>query len=679
MESGEKRPKAIYEPGELEKTRRNIGNINREEAEKMTKVLGGEIGYEKSAPIDMSAMPKKHTGYARNIASQDRAKDGSAANSFVVSSASETSAPYPRTLGVLPEFSPKDRQQADRLMMSLEYRIKPNYGIFNFIMMLSHSDKVLPGFVSVTLKTYISYIQSLCADMSALLNCAPDTYRQKVLTAKEMQYRFCQIIETMPVQELSNLYDMVSRRPQEVTVAMLMPVTRGVYRCVLPLSFLGETRAGEFLKSIAAEMSAYGSVKMERVQTLAENIFAQFKYVTKTVHKGMYPLLMRMCTNAYTPYPEFFTERISKILPFLDLTKYDLLLPEKQQAEPDPENIREPEAQRDAEPTADAEAAAEPEKESGTELSKQYVIKLGLVLLDRLFPDAGWLRLQEMPDMYPYFQPLYEFDEGFNLLANDNPLQVMVVLLRILEDLFQGCRNIKFDAEANPQLQNAKDNFTDALNTLSVYRQDLFDKRYAVKLKEYVNAVYSQKEFAKGQFGKKLLTDILWQTKYYFLPHFEFTQILLEKPANDSTYRPLCLRTEFIHDVLIDIVSQSIKESRVRGFVSGVPDIWQPYRFGIPNVVSNRLDALLGAKRKNTQASNASLLKYTLGVAAVLNWWINDQMSPAYQCAGKYPYRISPEDGDPLFSVPVRSDQNKVFAKSLRDAVEKKKAQNAAT
>ena len=37
-----KKPAAIYEPGELERTRKNLGNIDKDEALKMIKTLGGE-------------------------------------------------------------------------------------------------------------------------------------------------------------------------------------------------------------------------------------------------------------------------------------------------------------------------------------------------------------------------------------------------------------------------------------------------------------------------------------------------------------------------------------------------------------------------------------------------------------------------------------------------------------
>ncbi|MBQ4331227.1 MAG: hypothetical protein IJC31_05260, partial [Spirochaetaceae bacterium] len=51
-----KKPVYKYEPGELDKTRKNLGFIEADEAKKMVQVLGGEVGLEKSAPVDEKAI-----------------------------------------------------------------------------------------------------------------------------------------------------------------------------------------------------------------------------------------------------------------------------------------------------------------------------------------------------------------------------------------------------------------------------------------------------------------------------------------------------------------------------------------------------------------------------------------------------------------------------------------------
>ncbi|HPC72189.1 MAG TPA: hypothetical protein PLB48_10315, partial [Treponema sp.] len=57
-----KKPKAIYEPGELERTRQRLGDLDPEEARQIAQKLGGEVGIEK-----LPEPPKvKHTPQNRN-------------------------------------------------------------------------------------------------------------------------------------------------------------------------------------------------------------------------------------------------------------------------------------------------------------------------------------------------------------------------------------------------------------------------------------------------------------------------------------------------------------------------------------------------------------------------------------------------------------------------------------
>jgi len=43
-----KNEKAIYAPGELDRVRDNLGQIDQNEAKRMAQVLGGEVGYERA-------------------------------------------------------------------------------------------------------------------------------------------------------------------------------------------------------------------------------------------------------------------------------------------------------------------------------------------------------------------------------------------------------------------------------------------------------------------------------------------------------------------------------------------------------------------------------------------------------------------------------------------------------
>ena len=53
----------------------------------------------------------------------------------------------------------------------------------------------------------------------------------------------------------------------------------------------------------------------------------------------------------------------------------------------------------------------------------------GVKLLEYLFPEAGWGKLQYYPDLYPYFQPLFHFPPGFELIPPGDPLHQIFILI----------------------------------------------------------------------------------------------------------------------------------------------------------------------------------------------------------------------------------------------------------
>ncbi|NLM00191.1 MAG: hypothetical protein GX220_01875, partial [Treponema sp.] len=299
--------------------------------------------------------------------------------------------------------------------------------------------------------------------------------------------------------------------------------------------------------------------------------------------------------------------------------------------------------------------------------SQHSIIKRGLEFLDKMFPQAGWLNLENHPDMYPYFQPIYSFKDGFNLLSPKNPMQITVVLLRIIEDFFQACRNIRFSIDKEPDFSNLNDNLYDVFSEWYLYREDIYEKNYSSELKDYVNHLDTQSDFIHSPYAKKKLCTLQWQAKYSFLPNLSFELVYMEKPTKETNYKPLHKRTDYLIKVFSTLISRiddylvspvnSIKE--MPDF--GAANIMGQYRFDVPNSISRRLNYFLGGK-KSRHTINLNLLKYALCVISVLHWWISDENSPAYAYPNSEPFRKT-EEGKPIFSVPIIEDANDLFIK----------------
>ncbi len=679
-----KKPEAKWEPGTLDQTRKNIGPIDEEEAKKMMKKLGGEVFTEKSAPIDYSAFPRAKE-YARKVvvgksASTLASEIAGGKQNGDSDSASKKGNKYgyavkekrSHNLYNLPELTSKERNLMDRIMMSDDYKIKPNFGFFNFVRHFKKNgtELVRRSFVEYDIQTHVEHLQAFITNVKSIIQISPETYKSKILTSQEDKFRILKTVGNWKMHEIKAIALSLQDSVDATTVAMLVPFVKAVYRDLMMIYYLGETKISNIFKDIYNDLIKYPKFDQKKALLFCKGAISEWLYIYSKVIKGLYPLLMRMCSDKFEYFQDFFLTCSSNILNFLELSKFDILLPNKKAGRPNEAKV---EVKNEEEKKEESE---EQKKKKEEEKHKTDLVEAGIKLLDTMFPEAGFTDLGNFPDMFPYFQPIYQFRDGYNLLAPENPLQITITLLRITEDIFQGCRNIDFSEETDDL--DTDDKLSSVLGEWSLYREVLFEKNYSDQIKDLVNNEYSQPDFKSTLFGKKIMTSLLWQTKYNFLPHFSFDQLLLEKPKNDSPYRPLCMRSSFLVRFFTNLSKDIDSASAVRGEVFGIQNPWEKYRFDISNPVSKRMDVLLGAKKQtDSAATNANLIKYALCMVAVLDWWINDPKSPAYTADPTKIYRINENDGGPAFSAPERTDQNKLFAERVKRDYERQKQQSA--
>ncbi|MCR5080713.1 MAG: hypothetical protein K6B17_05160 [Treponema sp.] len=668
----ENSPARVLEPGAIDRTRRNIGAIDAEEAMQMQKKLGGEVLKERSVPVDTSNMPRRRTAVvsgsgvrAAGKTSSDISAKSAIAGSSMSNSSNSTSVSVKkiRTDDDLPEISPRDLKLMNKVMRSAVYNIKQDHGIFNFFYDNSakNKEKVHKNIGEYVMKRHVDRMQGFISTIKTFIQIAPDTYKAKIVNETDLKFRFLRTVGNWTMKDIKVLAIDLSQMSANLTIPMLKPIIRAIYKPLLTIYYIGDQNVALLIKDIYNDLAAYSSSDKAKLQTLVKQATTDWLYVHDQIIKGCYPLLMRMCTSEFAPFPEFFKSRITDILKFVNLSKFDLLLPDKKKKE-----------EKKAEEKKEDKKKDENRHIAG---KKDEIVNMGLKILNQLFPQAGFNHLESRPDLYSYFQPIYNFEDGFNMLSPENPLQVTVVLIRILEDFLKGCRNIDFNIEGDEKLATLPDNLNEAMNDWSSYHEDLFDKKYGDYLREYVNTIYTQADYPNTKFGKETVNNILWRAKYYFLPHFKFSAPVLTKPINDNKYKPFFGRTDYIRTVLTALVTRIDQNAADKKPVLGILNPWDRYNFDLPNPISKRIDVLLGAKRSDdvTAATNANLIKYTLSIMAVLDWWVNNPQSPAYTADPTHIYRISAKDGGPEFSAPERTDQNQLFAEGVKKAIEAKK------
>lgn len=645
---------ADWEPGTLDKTRKNIGDISAHEAADMAKKLGGQVMYEKtSSAASASSSSSAKTGRIVRASSNGTGAGGNSGNASGNAGSgngagSAGNGPKHRMKEELPDIPKKVNAAIDRLMMSPAYKIKQNYGFFNFVRTLQKNgtERVNPDFYNYAIRQMLEHIENFVTVIKTLIQMSPATYKTKIASGTDVKFKFLRLVAGWTLQSVKSEYDRIMEGSGPYVVADFIPFVRAIYKQLIVVYYYGNNKIPKLLKEIYSDEAAYPDAPKEKLSNMAKQAITEWLYIDTEIIKKLYPMLMRMCSDTYEEYPGFFNAKVGNVLKFLGLHKFDLLLPEKPKEEAPKEPVKK---------------VQPPQK--GV---KDSTVLAGLKLLDQLFPKAGFDKLDEHPDMFPYFQPLYKYDDGFNMLSPENPLQVIVVLQHIIEDCFQGCRNMKF-VEAEQQ-KKTDESIQLILNEWSAYREDTFERLYCPPLIDLVNSIYSQSDFEKSHIGKRTITSLLWQVTYHFMPNFKFEQLILEHPTDESKYKPMFHRTDYARKYLTLVVNQCDAAAKTKGNVPLLENPWEHYRFDVPNEVSKRLDVLLGGKNHsaNTTATNANLLKYTLCFISVLDWYINNPDSPAYTTDPMHIYRVSESDGKPLFSVEVRSDQNKLFADAIR-------------
>ena len=649
----DKNKTADWAPGTLENTRRNIGNLDKNEAAEMAKKLGGQVMYEKSSHTSSGASAGGSSKPNLGVIKRNPASGSSQAKPASASSAGYTAQSYHK-YETLPEMSKKDCNYIDKLMMSSEFQIKPNYGFFNFIRSFQKNgtEKILPSLCDSKIPSHISNMESFITVIKTLIQMSPSTYKSKILNGSEAKFKFLRMVASWTMGPIKTEYAHLKDVKPPVLTKDLISITRVLYKPLITLYYFGDTKIPKLIKEIYNDEIAYPDTSKEKLSELSKKAITHWVYLDNEVIKKMYPLLMRMCGNGYYEYPEFFQTQISDILKFTELHKFDLLLPEKLQ-----------------EKKVEEKKPSRPDPvQKGV---KDATVITGLKLLEQFFPQAGFSNLEEHPDMYSYFGPIFELEEGSNLLHKENPLQVIIVLQYIIEYCFKGCRNIKFNVPDSTK--NGADTIYNVMDEWSAYREEIFGKYYCDELKDFVNSAYSQGDFATTKLGKKILNSLLWQITFHFMPSFKFDQLLLERPQDQSKYRPLYHRTDFTRKYLTMVVNECDQAAKTKSEIKSISNPWDHYQFELPNEISKRLDVVLGGKNTgpNTNATNANLLKYTLCFVSVLDWYINNPDSPAYTGDPMNIYRVSSEDGKPQFSVKTRNDQNKLFAEGIKAAYSK--------
>ncbi|MDR1506181.1 MAG: hypothetical protein LBI67_03670 [Treponema sp.] len=703
-----KKTKAIYAPGELSKVRGKLGNLNDSEAKRMARILGGEVGYERSEVQEDARHRKQVRHETVEVAVGDRKPfrrvETAGADSAAPGSAQRKIA---RRRDNDPVDDPSvpvkasywERVRMDKYMGQPEFEIKSSGQVlFSMLSILNDPpDMVSPVFVNRRMNNYYKRIELLVTSMRSLLPRNNLKRNEKLKKASPFAFAVLDTIRYWNIDQISSSLSKIQAHPRNAKVQDFQDILRDIYRPLFILEKLDvETHIKGSFKLLykILYLENPGEAKT-KYQELIRNALVSYGLIHRDIRFQLYPMLLKLLSNCWIPYESFFVERKNRIRALLQVTEKNRISPNMGNAAEAEEAAQEAEENGESGEQGESGEPGEPGKnEDGVEtvevfdesdmdeplteeerIKRQYgetekkAVDRGLSTLEALFPKAGWERIRVYPDFYPYFSDVFHFKKGFELVAPTDPLQQIVILMRILEELFFGLRYVIFGVIMGPDgsPERIDDSIGRIINEWQKNTETSLDKEYLPRLDEYCRLLENTAESRTSNYAKRLLNELHWIKRLYFLPYYKFESIMpppFQKNAITAVYPEIRLLRKYLTAVATGI-DQGIKRGGMEKHApcDGIDNPWDSYIFQVPNPLSIRLDALLSPKRRN----NASLIFFTLAVTVLLDHLVNNEDSWAYSHKAEFLFRSENGEGvRPLFGVETKIDTEAIFRQVLK-------------
>ncbi|GHV62725.1 hypothetical protein AGMMS49587_10430 [Spirochaetia bacterium] len=678
----EKKEKAIYAPGELDRLRGKLGVTDAGEAKRLAEMLGGEVGVERQAAP--AAPPRRRSGAETAGQGSGRSNRTGARASRNMQRSSPRGQPMRRVelagdenegpakfaktevspdptgdLPVLVKVSWFERLKMDYLCAQLEFDIKsPAQVIASIFSFFGKTpDQVNPYFITTLLNEYYKQVEVL---VNATRSLFPRNNLKRSEGLKKRSPFFYSILDTIRCWDIEQIAAEIAKlqaHSQSVKVAECSELLKLIYR---PLFILEQMDMETHIKG--AFQLLYKILYIEnpveakaKYQELIRSAFSGFADVRRELHYRLYPLLMKLLSDSLLPYEFFFLQQRSRFTAFIGAAEADQINPANR-------NVR-PEEREDDEDAEEEENPDDRAKQAARE-AEQKALDRGLATLEALFPKAGWNRLSEYPDLYPYFREVFDFKKGYELIAPTDPLQQIEILMRILEELFFALRYVTFSPITKQgDTSSGVDDFLRSIaNDWRHYIDTCFEKEYLPRLTEYCRILENAAESRTSSYARRTLDELHWIKRLYFLPYYKF-ESAFPPPFQKRDVTALYSEIRRLRKSLT-AVAAGIEQGYKRGGAEkmapceGIDNPWAPYNFEIPNPVSRRLNALLDPKKRN----NASLIFFSLAVTAVLDHLVNDESSWAYEDRPGPLFRSINGDGViPQFGVDDKIDVEQIL------------------
>jgi hypothetical protein len=681
-----KKDNAIYEPGELSRIRNKLGVTDDREAKRLAEMLGGDVGVERSEEKEEPSRRRNSSGAGRGrpkhrIELLADGEEGRTGRRPIFSRGSDQS----DDPAVPVKASYFERVKMDRFCALPDFRIKSSFQVMTSVLSFFNEpeDFVNPYFINKGLDENYKWIEELVTSTRTLFPRNNAKRNEKLKRISPPAYAILDVFRYWNIEKIAGEIAKAQNHPRNVKVVELSDLLKAVYRPLFVLEQLDlETHIKETYKLLYKLLYIESPIEAkEKFQNLIRNALVAFGQIRRDVQYYFYPLLMKLLSDRWLSYDTFFIDRRHRFMAFLSATEADQLNPasinvqdntEKKNGDGDQDpqgEEAEEENNVQEEDLSDPEVIARKEKEAARKAERKALVQ-GIASLEALFPKAGWEQLSSFPDLYPYFQDIFNLRKGYDLIAPADPLIQIAILMRILEEFFFGLRYVRFGTVIGSNNTPAKvdETVSRIIGNWHDYFNVTFEKEYLPRLSEYCRFIEQSEGSRASQYAKKVLNEMYWIKRLYFMPYYKFDSLFpppFQKRDVEAVYPEVRALRRSLAAVAAGI-DQANKIGGAKKMVpcDGVDNPWEPYNFEVPNPVSTRLNALLAPQKRN----NAVLVFFSLAIATVLDHLVNDADSWAYGGQSGVLFRSVGNKGTvPQFGVDKKIDADRIFQESLRE------------
>jgi hypothetical protein len=605
-----KKPPKKYKPGELDRTRSRIGPLSKEESERLSNLFGGEVGVEHDDPIVEDRYRRLREKAYRDRIIKDTSVSGNRLKAVV----------YPQERSSF-SFSESDRTYVQRISLWVfagrsEFSLISRHRVWLAFWPFNSPKELLnPRFIMSGGDIFYRHVEKAVLAVRGLLRRVE---KNRVHQLRNSFYRqIAQCLKDWEIEAMHQELTMLQMRPRSVSSREFSKVLFFLYRPLIQLQNLLPQhieKALRHLYDLSILELPKRSLEADRMKQHYLAAVEEIDYIFGPMPVRCYPLLLLLFSRKPLPYRPFLKEKQKELLKFFQLQDHDILKAQSLPSQTGGLDLIE------KQPEGEEPEAAVSEKEPSVRDEDKMGWRQSLLMLERLFPGSGWIHLDDAPDLYPYFDPLFKLPQGSGLLAPGDPLQYVTVLSSVIEELLYGFREADFgvypDEEGSPL--DIKPEYERICDSWHRFPDELLGKYYLEILREFCRNVERSWDFAFSEYGKRVEADLLFFRHRYLFPNMQFSIPKYMQPRKLPQVQKMYPVVNSLKQILLHMVREEGTQA--------LRNPHEPYRFPVPNMVSRRLDSLLSGEGKERNFRN--LARYSYAAVMVLDRILQQEETP---------------------------------------------------